>query len=279
MSDAELRALLDAHPERLHASVWRPGMLDWRPAAGIIALTQGAPTHEPWSAHPEAPLVEPRRVSVPAPRDASGELRVLSYAEPPMTDPGRAVAPATRAPTPEISDSAPSVLPTRTVALSGEWATVATDEFRAVDSNKLQAASPPQAELDASREWNRVATSEFRVVETSELRVLAMKQPSAPATLRELRAIPKQQLLGDSALPSRVISEPTAAELPIFRFLAEPAGAACDAPEPATITPPPLPPLRPAAVGKDRPSRRAWPLVVGGLLLLCTLALLLILLR
>jgi hypothetical protein len=225
--------------------------------------------------------VEPPRESARAARDASGELRVLSYEErePPVPNPDLAGARATLTPKPEVTDTARTVLSTRCLAISGEWAAVATSEFRVAGTSELHAPSAIEAGLAASGEWSRVATSEFRVVETSELRLLAMKESSAPATLSELRAIPKEQLLRASALPSMIVSEATAMELPSFRFLAERAGAASDAREAAIPAPPPLPALRSVSVPKSGTLLRALPLVVGSLVLLSAIALILIRLR
>jgi hypothetical protein len=280
-SRAELRMLLDTHPERWHASVWRPGMFDWRPAANVFALTQGAAKPQPLSNQPGALLVEPPRASVRAPRDADGELRVLSYEEREscVRALGPAVAPATLMPNPVITVTATTPPPAPSLAVSGEWSAVVTGEFRVVGATELRALNAIETDLGASGEWSRVATSEFRVVDTSELRLLAMAEASAPATLHELRALPKEQLLHDAALPSMIVSEPTAMELPSFRLLAERDDAPSLAREAATPTPPALPRRRPVPVPKSRPPLRALSLVLGGLVLLSTLALILIRLR
>lgn len=278
----ELRALLDTHPERWNASVWRPGMLDWRPAGTIRALTQGAPMAEPLWVRPGAPLEEPPRASTRAPRDASGELRVLSYEEreAPGRGPGLEVAPATFTQNPEVADSAPAAPSTSSSAVSGVRAVVATSELRGGAASEASAPSAPGPAFAASGEWSLVATNELRAISASELRALALKQSSAPATVSELRAIPKEQLLLESAAPSLILSEHTRTELPSFSFLAEHASASAPARELPAPTPPALPLLRrPVAAPKSRRPLRALPLVLGGLVLLSALALILIRLR
>jgi hypothetical protein len=242
---AELRALLETHPERWNASVWRPGMLDWRAAASIRALIQGAQTAQPLWIGEGAPLLDPPHASAHAARDASGALQVVSYEARNAPALARGLETASAGPTRscEATAAAPTVSATRSLAVSGEWSLVVTSELRAISA--------------------------------TELRALALKQSSAPATVSELRAIPKTLFQREAAVPALVLSEPTRTELPAFRFSAEDGQAVSTAREASTSSPPALPLRRPTPAPKRPSPRRALPLVLGGLVLLSALALIL----
>jgi hypothetical protein len=234
-----LRALLDTHPDGYQASVWRLGMLDWRAAANVSALTSEAAASEPPSvsysradpsassaAAPQAARaargaeVDPPSPSAVFSRDTAGELRVLSYEErkelprEPRVDvaPARSIAPI--------------------LEVTGEWSTVATGELRAFGTSELVALSGLEPSPALTGEWASVATSELRAIGTSELRVLARNPSSTQSTLSELRAVATGDLLRESARTSvifsraqpsasTILSAETATELPSFTFRAE----------------------------------------------------------
>lgn len=157
----ELRTRLETHPEGWSASVWRPGMIDWRAAEGVTALTaKTAPLEEPQAQAEGSQLVEPRRVEPPAPRNTAGELRVLSYAT--LKALPRSLK--TLAETP----AAPKI-EALTPELSSEWAAVMTSELRAIATSELPVLVGP-APTETS-EWAAVATSELRAIPSSEFSV------------------------------------------------------------------------------------------------------------
>jgi hypothetical protein len=122
-----LRVLLDTHPDGWTAPVWRLGMLDWRAASSVPALTAEAPAPQPLLVGTSAPLDEPPRAA--ALRNTAGELRVVSYAE--LKVPAREL---------RVEAAAPAAR-TLSPATSGEWAAVGTSELSAIGTSELRALS------------------------------------------------------------------------------------------------------------------------------------------
>ncbi len=300
-----LRALLDTHPDGWAAPVWRLGMLDWRAASSVSALSAAAPASEPPLVRTSAPLEDPPKVT--APRNTAGELRVLSYGElkahvrevrvdsapPPVTpdtDVPSVSAPFASAPSPEpLPTNEPSPEPLRasmpSPAVTNEWAAVGTSELSAIGTSELRALSLDDKPPSETSEWAAVGTSEFRAVGTSEFRALELVEPSAAKTVHELPVF-KPSELRESALPSMIVSDQTATELPSFNFRAqtEPPARAPDARAPDARAPSISPPAHQTATPTPRslpayshkpasPSPSRAPLyIMGGLLVLSATA-------